>query len=289
MQLINGRILCFRQIFKHFVSNRILKDPRQRRFFKANDMHELFTLGFQEQDPSKKRTETAAIFAGTGSEIKIKPTSKASKIATKQSKSKTVRRKDRITENLHKPTTSKSSAPSESNVNVPLLQYNEEITTALLVANTTDSPSSSIISTSQEQPSTSDKSSSKINEDKVDGDKGFSEIYNDLSLTVNGSVKSFTKVHKDSIASDDSGLAAHYNSTPAKEDKLKASFLQVMKKFQQSKTEECRKKTKKSKRHKSSEIALQFFVYILLCCFGMLIMQILLCNIGNIERFCFKS
>jgi DNA excision repair protein ERCC-6 len=34
-----------RQIFKQFLSNKILDDPRQRRFFKVNDLHELFELG----------------------------------------------------------------------------------------------------------------------------------------------------------------------------------------------------------------------------------------------------
>ncbi|XP_076819187.1 DNA excision repair protein ERCC-6-like [Clavelina lepadiformis] len=60
-----------RQIFKHFMSNRILKDPKQRRFFKANSLHELFTLGDQTTDDKKSKTETAAIFAGTGSEIQL--------------------------------------------------------------------------------------------------------------------------------------------------------------------------------------------------------------------------
>ena len=44
----------------------MLRDPRQRRFFKSNDLYELFTL-----DPLSKQTETGAIFAGTGSEVKI--------------------------------------------------------------------------------------------------------------------------------------------------------------------------------------------------------------------------
>lgn len=34
-----------RQIFKQFLSNKILKDPKQKRFFKMNDLHDLFTLG----------------------------------------------------------------------------------------------------------------------------------------------------------------------------------------------------------------------------------------------------
>ena len=44
----------------------MLKDPRQQRFFKANDFIELFTLKVPD---NKSRTETSAIFAGTGSEI----------------------------------------------------------------------------------------------------------------------------------------------------------------------------------------------------------------------------
>ena len=44
----------------------MLKDPRQRRFFKANDLYELFSLG---QICPKGETETSAIFAGTGSDV----------------------------------------------------------------------------------------------------------------------------------------------------------------------------------------------------------------------------
>lgn len=51
----------FRQIFKQFLTNRVLKDPKQRRFFKSNDLYELFTL--TSPDPSQS-TETSAIFAG---------------------------------------------------------------------------------------------------------------------------------------------------------------------------------------------------------------------------------
>uniref|UniRef100_A0AAX7URZ7 DNA excision repair protein ERCC-6 n=1 Tax=Astatotilapia calliptera TaxID=8154 RepID=A0AAX7URZ7_ASTCA len=57
-----------RQIFKQFLTNRVLKDPKQRRFFKSNDIYELFTLA----DPDGGQgTETSAIFAGTGSDIKV--------------------------------------------------------------------------------------------------------------------------------------------------------------------------------------------------------------------------
>nr|XP_019952241.1 PREDICTED: DNA excision repair protein ERCC-6 [Paralichthys olivaceus]XP_019952251.1 PREDICTED: DNA excision repair protein ERCC-6 [Paralichthys olivaceus] len=56
-----------RQIFKQFLTNRVLKDPKQRRFFKSNDVYELFTLS----DPDGAQgTETSALFAGTGSDVK---------------------------------------------------------------------------------------------------------------------------------------------------------------------------------------------------------------------------
>nr|XP_035929423.1 DNA excision repair protein ERCC-6 isoform X2 [Halichoerus grypus] len=55
-----------RQIFKQFLTNRVLKDPKQRRFFKSNDLYELFTLTSPDASQS---TETSAIFAGTGSEV----------------------------------------------------------------------------------------------------------------------------------------------------------------------------------------------------------------------------
>ncbi|XP_046989241.1 DNA excision repair protein ERCC-6-like isoform X2 [Schistocerca americana] len=57
-----------RQIFKQFLTNKVLQDPRQRRFFKSNDLFELFTLKETDVEGS---TETSAIFAGTGSEVKV--------------------------------------------------------------------------------------------------------------------------------------------------------------------------------------------------------------------------
>jgi len=62
-------VLFCRQIFKQFLTNRILKDPKQRRFFKSNDLFELFTLGDVDQ---KTGTETSAIFAGTNSDVKLR-------------------------------------------------------------------------------------------------------------------------------------------------------------------------------------------------------------------------
>ncbi|NXI58608.1 ERCC6 protein, partial [Chloroceryle aenea] len=57
-----------RQIFKQFLTNRVLKDPKQRRFFKSNDLYELFTLS---NPDVSQGTETSAIFAGTGSDVEV--------------------------------------------------------------------------------------------------------------------------------------------------------------------------------------------------------------------------
>lgn len=46
-----------RQVFKLYLTNRILKDAKQKRFFKTNDLHELFTLG-----DNDKNIETKALF-----------------------------------------------------------------------------------------------------------------------------------------------------------------------------------------------------------------------------------
>ncbi|XP_041116989.1 DNA excision repair protein ERCC-6 isoform X2 [Polyodon spathula] len=57
-----------RQIFKQFLTNRVLKDPKQRRFFKSNDIYELFTLSSPD---GSQGTETSAIFEGTGSMVEV--------------------------------------------------------------------------------------------------------------------------------------------------------------------------------------------------------------------------
>lgn len=56
-----------RQIFKQLLVNRVLKDPTQKRFFKSNDLYDLFTLN----EGTSDKTETSAIFAGTNSEIDV--------------------------------------------------------------------------------------------------------------------------------------------------------------------------------------------------------------------------
>lgn len=57
-----------RQIFKQFLTNKILKDPRQRRFFKTGDLHDLFSLG--ESDVGG--TETGGMFSGAEKRISAK-------------------------------------------------------------------------------------------------------------------------------------------------------------------------------------------------------------------------
>lgn len=49
-----------RQIYKHFLTNKILKNPQQRRFFKARDMKDLFTLNDEGECGT---TETSNIFS----------------------------------------------------------------------------------------------------------------------------------------------------------------------------------------------------------------------------------
>ncbi|KAK5109028.1 hypothetical protein LTR62_007576 [Meristemomyces frigidus] len=51
-----------RQIFKQFLTNKILRDPKQRQTFQLRDLHDLFTLGEASGDG---RTETGTMFKGT--------------------------------------------------------------------------------------------------------------------------------------------------------------------------------------------------------------------------------
>lgn len=54
-----------RQIFKQFLTNKVLKDPKQRQTFQMSDLHDLFTLG----DNIEGETETSTLFRG--SEVKF--------------------------------------------------------------------------------------------------------------------------------------------------------------------------------------------------------------------------
>lgn len=55
-----------RQIFKQFLTNKVLKDPKQRQTFQMSDLHDLFTLGGEAADGE---TETGNLFRG--SEVKF--------------------------------------------------------------------------------------------------------------------------------------------------------------------------------------------------------------------------
>ncbi|KAL5120641.1 DNA repair protein rhp26 [Pleosporales sp. CAS-2024a] len=55
-----------RQIFKQFLTNKVLKDPKQRQTFQMSDLHDLFTLGGESADGE---TETGNLFRG--SEVKF--------------------------------------------------------------------------------------------------------------------------------------------------------------------------------------------------------------------------
>ncbi|KAJ1923164.1 DNA repair protein rhp26 [Tieghemiomyces parasiticus] len=50
-----------RQIYKQFLTSKILKDPKQKRFFKSTDLRDLFSLGSE----GGTGTETGSIFQGT--------------------------------------------------------------------------------------------------------------------------------------------------------------------------------------------------------------------------------
>ncbi|KAL8029145.1 hypothetical protein ABFX02_14G209200 [Erythranthe guttata] len=57
-----------RQIYKHFLTDKILKNPQQRRFFKARDMKDLFTLN---DDGHGGSTETSSIFGQLSDAVNV--------------------------------------------------------------------------------------------------------------------------------------------------------------------------------------------------------------------------
>lgn len=57
-----------RQIYKHFLTNKILKNPQQKRFFKARDMKDLFTLN---DDPESGTTETSNLFGQLSEDVNV--------------------------------------------------------------------------------------------------------------------------------------------------------------------------------------------------------------------------
>ncbi|XP_033100305.1 DNA excision repair protein ERCC-6-like [Anneissia japonica] len=103
-----------RQIFKQFLTNRVLKDPKQRRFFKSNDLFELFTLGSED---SVHGNETNALFAGTGANIDSKVPAKSLSTQPRPVKRESVLKK---TFKKFKPQTTTSKKLSKPlDINIP--------------------------------------------------------------------------------------------------------------------------------------------------------------------------
>ncbi|KAF9380668.1 hypothetical protein BGX21_002290 [Mortierella sp. AD011] len=69
-----------RQIFKQFLTNKILKDPKQRRFFKSHDMADLFTL----EGEDAVGTETGGIFHGSEVTIKNKSSERSKRKSSRR-------------------------------------------------------------------------------------------------------------------------------------------------------------------------------------------------------------
>ena len=73
-----------RQIFKQFLTNKILRDPKQRQTFHLNDLHDLFTLG-NEDEP----TETSMLFQNARVKHSSKPVDATDAVDGKTSTSET--------------------------------------------------------------------------------------------------------------------------------------------------------------------------------------------------------
>ncbi|CAK9149998.1 unnamed protein product [Ilex paraguariensis] len=80
-----------RQIYKHFLTNKILKNPQQRRFFKARDMKDLFTLN---DDGEGGSTETSSIFSQVSEDVNIVGTHKHNRDKQKSVKATAERAND---------------------------------------------------------------------------------------------------------------------------------------------------------------------------------------------------
>jgi len=76
-----------RQIFKQFLTNKILTNPKQRRFFRSGDLKDLFSLT---EEDAEQDSETHAIFAGTGSRIDLKKIKAKADLARKEAKRRSI-------------------------------------------------------------------------------------------------------------------------------------------------------------------------------------------------------
>ena len=87
-----------RQIFKQFLTNKILKDPKQRQTFQMKDLYDLFTLG----DLEEGTTETSEMFQGTEVRFSNSPQSEAPEdsLAVTSSTSATAIQNDVVTQRI---------------------------------------------------------------------------------------------------------------------------------------------------------------------------------------------
>jgi DNA excision repair protein ERCC-6 len=100
-----------RQIFKQFLTNKVLKDPKQRQTFQMSDLHDLFTLGGESADGE---TETGNLFRG--SEVKFDKNGETKESATDATAATDLAAMDGVSraEEFKAPDTEDSSAqPSE--------------------------------------------------------------------------------------------------------------------------------------------------------------------------------
>ncbi|XP_011004030.1 PREDICTED: protein CHROMATIN REMODELING 8 [Populus euphratica] len=85
-----------RQIYKHFLTNKILKNPQQRRFFRARDMKDLFTLN---DDGEGGSTETSNIFSQLSEDVNVVGTKKEKLKKRKKNKAIAQHADDTIVDN----------------------------------------------------------------------------------------------------------------------------------------------------------------------------------------------
>ena len=78
-----------RQIFKQFLTNKILKDPKQRQTFQLKDLHDLFTLG----NADEEATETGRLFEGT--EVRFNQGEENSRLGRTKNNAMSAQPKDR--------------------------------------------------------------------------------------------------------------------------------------------------------------------------------------------------
>ncbi|XP_055342313.1 DNA excision repair protein ERCC-6-like [Paramacrobiotus metropolitanus] len=72
-----------RQIFKQYLTNRVLKDPRQKRFFKHNDLYELFALAVPEKGEGTETGASVGVAEGTGKDQEKEGKDKLKELARK--------------------------------------------------------------------------------------------------------------------------------------------------------------------------------------------------------------